>query len=193
MSPPLLTPVPPPAAGKQPIATLGRRYHFCASHRLHSDRYDEPTNRAIFGKCNNPHGHGHNYTVELLFRGPVDPTTGMVADLAALDEFALTHLLHPFNHQNLNTLPCFSRSVPSTENLAVEIHRIFRHFSPARLVSVHVQETSNNSFTYAGPTSVTPTIAHSAASPAASPVASPATPEQGTDLVTGEDSHSGAL
>lgn len=173
-----------PAAGKQPIAILGRRYHISASHRLHSDLFDEPTNQAVFGKCNNPHGHGHNYTVELLFRGPVDPTTGMVADLAQLDQFAAQHLLATFDHQNLNTLPCFTHRNPSTENLTLEIHRIFRHFRSACLVSIHVQETPNNSFTYTGPTFVTETVKHPAV-----------TPEQGTDLVTGDPtpSHSGAL
>lgn len=178
------TPALTPAAGKpQPIAHLGRRYHFSASHRLHSDLFDEPTNRAIFGKCNNPHGHGHNYTVELLFRGPVDSTTGMVADLAALDQFGATHLLQTFDHQNLNTLPCFARCTPSTENLTLEIHRIFRQFRGARLISVHIQETPNNSFTYTGQTSVTETV----------PDPTAEARNDGTDLVSGEESHSGVL
>lgn len=172
-----------PATSPQPIAYLGRRYHFSASHRLHSDLYDQATNRAVFGKCNNPHGHGHNYTVELLFRGPVDPVTGMVADLADLDRFAHDRLLSRFDHQNLNTLPCFARCVPSTENLTLEVHRIFRHFPGAPLRNVHIEETSNNSFTYTGETSVTETVTNTTAAP----------PEQGTDLVTGEDSHSGVL
>lgn len=177
------TPALTPAAGKpQPIAHLGRRYHFSASHRLHSDLFDEPTNQAVFGKCNNPHGHGHNYTVELLFRRPVDPTTGMVADLTALDSFAATHLLETFDHQNLNTLPCFAHCNPSTENLTLEIHRIFRHFRAAHLISVHVEETPNNSFTYTGPAPVTETVTNSAA-----------TSKYGTDLVTGEDSRAGVL
>lgn len=185
MSPQTPTPALTPAAGKpQPIAHLGRRYHFSASHRLHSDFYDAPTNQAVFGKCNNPHGHGHNYTVELLFRGPVDPTTGMVAGLAQLDQFAQDHLLAKFDHQNLNTLPCFSRSVPSTEILTLEIHRIFRHFrsQSVHLVSVHIEETPNNSFTYTGPTQ-----------PVSNPATTPAIPEHGTDLVSGEDSRAGVL
>ncbi len=169
--------------GTQPVATLGRRYHFSASHRLHSDCYDGPTNQAIFGKCNNPHGHGHNYTVELLFRGPVDPTTGMVADLAALDRFAADQLYARFDHQNLNTLLCFASCVPSTENLTLELYRIFRQFRGAQLHSVHVQETQNNSFTYDGEPAATKKTLNETA----------ITPESGTDLVTGETPHSGVL
>lgn len=166
-----------------PVAMLGRRYRFCASHRLHSESYDERTNRVVFGKCNNPHGHGHNYIVELLFSGPVDPITGMVCDLAQLDGFAQQHLHARFDHQNLNLLPCFARTVPTSENLTVEIYRIFRHFRGAHLSSVHVEETPNNSFTYTGPPSVIEPVTLSQA----------ATPEQGTDLVTGADSHAGVL
>ena len=186
MSTHLLTPDPVPApAVKQPIAILGRRYTFSASHRLHADTLDTPTNQSVFGKCNNPHGHGHNYTVELLFRGPIDPTTGMVLNLATLDHFARTHLLDAFDHQNLNTLPAFNHLVPTSENLTLEIHRIFRHFrsATATLASVHVEETANNSFTYTGSQSVTELSTNPEA----------LTPKQGTDLVTGGDAHSGTL
>ena len=173
------------AATTHPIATLGRRYTFSASHRLHSDTLDAPTNQSVFGKCNNPHGHGHNYTVELLFRGPVDPTTGMILDLADLDTFARTHLLDAFDHQNLNTVPAFTHLVPTSENLTLEVHRIARHFrsGTATLTGVHVEETPNNSFTYTGPASVIETVTNPQSR----------TPEQGTDLVTGQDSHSGVL
>ncbi len=137
-------------AATQPIAYLGRRYGFSASHRLHTDRLDDGANRSVFGKCNNPHGHGHNYRVEVLLRGPVDPVTGMVVDLAELDRFAETEILRRFDGQNLNTLPCFEHMVSTTENLTWEIARIFRRFrglsSGAELVNVHVEETSNNSF-----------------------------------------------
>jgi 6-pyruvoyltetrahydropterin/6-carboxytetrahydropterin synthase len=131
-------------------AYLSRRYHFSASHRLHSDAYDEPRNRDVYGKCNNPHGHGHNYTVQVTFSGQVDPVTGMVCNLADLDAFARVNLLDRFDHTNLNTLVCFANRVSTTENLSIEILRIFADFSMAHLEQVHVEETSNNSFDYVG-------------------------------------------
>ncbi|MDE1175250.1 MAG: 6-carboxytetrahydropterin synthase [Edaphobacter sp.] len=131
-------------------AYLSRRYHFSASHRLHTNRYDEAGNREVYGKCNNPHGHGHNYTVEVTLSGQVDPVTGMVCNLADLDTFAKTHLIERFDHMNLNTLPEFANQVSTTENLSIEVHRIFASFALARLERIHVEETSNNSFDYAG-------------------------------------------
>jgi 6-pyruvoyltetrahydropterin/6-carboxytetrahydropterin synthase len=129
---------------------LSRRYHFSASHRLHTEAYDAERNREVFGKCNNPHGHGHNYTVAVTFSGQVDPVTGMICNLADLDSFARTNLLDRFDHTNLNTLECFAESVSTTENLSVEVHRIFQRFPLAHLEQVHVEETSNNSFDFAG-------------------------------------------
>jgi 6-pyruvoyltetrahydropterin/6-carboxytetrahydropterin synthase len=134
-------------------AYLSRRYHLSASHRLHSDNYSAEQNHVVYGKCNNPHGHGHNYTVEVTLGGPVDPATGMVCDLGALDSFAREHLLSRFDHQNLNTLPEFQSSVSTTENFTREVHRIFTAFPHAQLTRVRIEETSNNSFEYAGPDS----------------------------------------
>ncbi|HMF53152.1 MAG TPA: 6-carboxytetrahydropterin synthase [Edaphobacter sp.] len=131
-------------------AYLSRRYHFSASHRLHSEAYDEAQNREVFGKCNNPHGHGHNYTVQVTFSGSVDPVTGMVCNLADLDAFAQTNLIERFDRTNLNLLDCFANRVSTTENLSVEIHRIFAGFSAAYLERVHIEETSNNSFDNVG-------------------------------------------
>lgn len=131
-------------------AYLSRRYHFSASHRLHSEAYGDAKNREIFGKCNNPHGHGHNYTVEVTFSGKVDPVTGMVCNLGDLDAFARTNLIDRFDQTNLNTLDCFRNRVSTTENLSIEIHRIFSNFSAAHLERVHIEETSNNSFDYVG-------------------------------------------
>ena len=130
-------------------AYLSRRYHFSASHRLQSDAFDERRNREVYGKCNNPHGHGHNYTVQVTFSGQVDPVTGMVCNLGDLDAFAKTNLMDRFDHTNLNALACFANRVSTTENLSVEVHRIFAGFTMARLERVHVEETSNNSFDYA--------------------------------------------
>jgi 6-pyruvoyltetrahydropterin/6-carboxytetrahydropterin synthase len=137
-------------------AHLSRRYHFSASHRLHTRSYDAAQNLAVFGKCNNPHGHGHNYTVQVTLSGPVDPTTGMVCDLAQLDAFAQTNLLARFDHTNLNTLDCFANKVSTTENLSIEVYRIFKDFAAAHLERVHIEETSNNSFDYAGETTPAP-------------------------------------
>jgi len=130
-------------------AYLSRRYHLSASHRLHSDAYTAEQNRATYGKCNNPHGHGHNYIVEVTFGGPVDEATGMVCDLGELDAFARTNLLERFDAMNLNTLDAFRDVVSTTENFTMEVHRIFAAFPSARLARVKIEETSNNSFEYA--------------------------------------------
>jgi 6-pyruvoyltetrahydropterin/6-carboxytetrahydropterin synthase len=137
-------------------AHLSRRYHFSASHRLHTEAYDSAQNAVVFGKCNNPFGHGHNYTVQVTLSGQVDPATGMVCNLADLDAFAQTNLLARFDHMNLNTLDCFANKVSTTENLSIEIYRIFRDFTAAHLEGVHVEETSNNSFDYAGEAPTSP-------------------------------------
>jgi 6-pyruvoyltetrahydropterin/6-carboxytetrahydropterin synthase len=131
-----------------PHVVLSRRYHLSASHRLHSAAFTEAENRAAYGKCNNPHGHGHNYIVEVAFSGPVDPATGMVCDLAALDSFAQMNLLIPFDHQNLNTLEAFRNLVSTTENFTIKVFDIFKNFPAATLTSIHIEETSNNSFAY---------------------------------------------
>jgi 6-pyruvoyltetrahydropterin/6-carboxytetrahydropterin synthase len=131
-------------------AYLSRRYGFSASHRLHSDSYSIEQNRDVFGKCNNPHGHGHNYVVEVTFGGQVDPVTGMICDLGALDRFAQERLTSVFDLTNLNTLEYFQTVIPSTENLAIVVHQIFLDFNGASLENVHVEETGNNSFDYRG-------------------------------------------
>ncbi len=131
-------------------AYLSRRYHFSAAHRLHTEALSPQANQTTFGKCNNPYGHGHNYTVEVTFGGPVDAATGMVTNLADLDAYARRHLLDPFDHTNLNTLPLFSALVPTTENLTLELHKIFALYPHAELTGIHVEETPNNSFSYSG-------------------------------------------
>ena len=136
------------AHSAQPRAYLSRRYRLSASHRLHSDAFTPEQNRAIYGKCNNPHGHGHNYVVEVTFGGPVDETTGMVCDLGELDAFARTNLLDRFDTMNLNTLDAFRDVVSTTENFTIEVFRIFRRFPGAQLQRVRIEETGNNSFDY---------------------------------------------
>jgi 6-pyruvoyltetrahydropterin/6-carboxytetrahydropterin synthase len=129
---------------------LHRRYRLSASHRLHSDAYTDEQNRAVFGKCNNPFGHGHNYIITVTVSGPVNPGTGMITNLADLDAFAEKELIARFDHQNLNTLPAFQHVVPSTENLCIEVHRIFSAYPHARLERIRIEETNNNSFEYSG-------------------------------------------
>ncbi len=133
-----------------PLAYLSRKYHFAASHRLHVDALSPERNREVFGKCNNPFGHGHNYIVQVTFAGRVDASTGMVTNLADLDDFAETRLIHAFDHRNLNTLACFRDAVPSTENLCLEVWRIFLEYPHATLKCVRVEETNNNAFEYFG-------------------------------------------
>jgi 6-pyruvoyltetrahydropterin/6-carboxytetrahydropterin synthase len=137
-----------------PVVQLGRRWHFCASHRLHVDALSAAENTRIFGKCNHPHGHGHNYTVEVSLRGAIDAATGMVVNLADLDAFAARELIERFDHRNLNTLDCFADRVSTTENLARELWSIFMKFNElfpqVELVRVRVEETANNSFEYFG-------------------------------------------
>jgi len=136
------------ATSAGPRAYLSRRYRLSASHRLHSEAYSEEENRAVYGKCNNPHGHGHNYVVEVTLGGPVNAETGMVCDLGELDAFAQANLLEHYDTKNLNTLDEFCEAVPTTENFTREIHRIFQGFRGAKVVRVRIEETGNNSFEY---------------------------------------------
>ena len=130
---------------------LTRRYMVAASHRLHSEKLSAAENRKTYGKCNNPYGHGHNYAVEVTVSGIVNPQTGMVCDLADLDECFRRAVLDRFDHQNLNTRPEFMDQVPTTENLVIIIYDILkREFGGAHLDKVRIEETSNNSFEYGG-------------------------------------------
>ena len=132
-------------------AHLTRRYMFSASHRLHSDEMSEEENRAIYGKCNNPYGHGHNYFLEVTVSGQVDQATGMVCNLADLDAFIEREVLARYGHENLNTIKEFTKEVPTTENLCIQIYEIVhRGFRFAHLERVRLEETMMNSFEYAG-------------------------------------------
>lgn len=132
-------------------AHLTRRYLFSASHRLHSRELSAAENLATYGKCNNPHGHGHNYKLSVTVSGQVDERTGMVCNLVDLDGFVQENVLEKFDHQNLNMLPLFCDQVPTTENLCVMIYDILqRGFRQAHLERVRLEETLMNSFEYAG-------------------------------------------
>lgn len=132
-------------------AYLGRRYMLSASHRLNSNALSAEENRATYGKCNNPFGHGHNYTVEVLVGGEVDPETGMVVNLAVLDEAVRSRVIDRFDHANLNLDPLFAHCVPTTENLCRDVFELLDGaVEHARLVRVRVEETENNFFEYSG-------------------------------------------
>ena len=129
------------------IAYFGRRYTISASHRLHTDALSAEENRATYGKCNNPHGHGHNYVVEVLVAGAVDPETGMVINLVLLDELVHAQVIERFDHANLNLDPLFANRVPTTENLSREVFALLRDALPnGKLERVRVEETENNFF-----------------------------------------------
>jgi len=131
-----------------------RRYRFSASHRLHSAFLSEAQNRALYGKCNNPFGHGHDYVVDVSVFGPADAATGRAADTACMDDLVRREVLEPFDHRNLNAeVAEFAVAVPTSENLAVEIcHRLKRHWKEAfpgpwpKLEKVRIEETPRNIF-----------------------------------------------
>ena len=128
-------------------AYFGRRYLLSASHRLHTAAFTAEQNRAVYGKCNNEHGHGHNYVVEVLVGGAVDAETGMVVDLVKLDEKVRARVLDRFDHANLNLDPLFADSVPTTENFCKAIFALLHDALPAgELEHVRVEETENNYF-----------------------------------------------
>ena len=134
-----------------PTTYFGRRYSLSASHRLHSEALSVEENREVYGKCNNPYGHGHNYVIEVLVGGAVDPESGMVINLTTLDGVVQTSVLERFDHTNLNCDPLFVNQVPTTENLTKTVFGILRNALPAgELEYVRVEETENNFFQFHG-------------------------------------------
>jgi len=132
-------------------AHLTRRYMFSASHRLHSPEMSEDENQRVYGKCNNPFGHGHNYALEVTVAGPIDSATGMVCNLVDLDTLVEREVLQRFDHENLNCIEAFRAVVPTTENLCIEIYRLLkRSFHNFNLEKVRLEETMMNSFEYTG-------------------------------------------
>src|ERR1700743_275872 len=130
-------------------AYFSRRYRFSASHRLHNEAFSAEQNREIYGKCNNPHGHGHNYVIEVMVGGQVDVQTGMVCDLVDLDAVVRREVVDRFDHANLDLDPLFQDQVPTTENLCMQVYGLIAAaFDRAELVRVRVEETNKNSFEY---------------------------------------------
>ena len=124
-------------------AHLTRRYIFSASHRLHNDEMSPQENVATYGKCNNPNGHGHNYTLEVTVKGDVNPRSGFVVDLKQLKEILNREVLDAMDHRFLNKeVPEFANRIPTTENLAITIwQRLAPKLKAAQLHRVRVYET----------------------------------------------------
>ena len=131
-----------------------RRYQFAASHRLHAPQLSDEENRRLYGKCNNPYGHGHNYVMEVSASGPVDARSGYAVDVASLDELVRRHVLRPFDHRNLNEdVNSFEGISPTSENLLVEICRRLKENWPTafpgewpKLEKIRIAETPRNIF-----------------------------------------------
>jgi len=131
-----------------------RKYRFSASHRLHAPEFSAAENRALYGKCNNPFGHGHNYEIAVTVRGPVQADSGRTVDIDVLDGLVRREVLEPFEHRNLNEeVEAFRTAVPTSENLGREVARRlkqnWRAAFPAdgpRLERVAIAETSRNAF-----------------------------------------------
>ncbi|HEX9285239.1 MAG TPA: 6-carboxytetrahydropterin synthase [Nitrospirales bacterium] len=131
---------------------LTRRYRFAAAHRLHTEALSETENRRVFGKCNNPNGHGHNYTLEVTLRGEIVPETGMITDLDRLDRTVEERVLRRFDHQHLNFDEAFAGKTTTGENLAILIWDILEKAVPSgTLQKIGLVETRDNYFEYAGP------------------------------------------
>src|SRR5579872_5317291 len=130
---------------------LNRRYRFSASHRLYQEGLSAEKNLEVYGKCSNPHGHGHNYILEVTVSGEVAADTGMVCNLADLDEFVHRHVIDPLDISNLNESDAFKHTIPTTENLCIFLYDLLKsRFHHANVERVRVEETNSNSFEYAG-------------------------------------------
>jgi 6-pyruvoyltetrahydropterin/6-carboxytetrahydropterin synthase len=137
--------------GDAPEVALTRRYQFSAAHRLHSPVLSEEENRKVFGKCNNPNGHGHNYTVEVTIRGPVSPETGMVTGLDHLDRVVSERVIQRFDHQHLNYDKAFAETVTTGENLVLLLWELLEKAVPEGVLDrIGLVETRDNYFEYCG-------------------------------------------
>jgi 6-pyruvoyltetrahydropterin/6-carboxytetrahydropterin synthase len=127
-------------------------YDFSASHRLHAATLSDDENRRVFGKCNNPNGHGHNYTLELTVTGALDARTGTIASLSEIDALVEAHVVQAFDHKNLNLdVPDFRETNPTAENIARAIwRRLDGRLSRGALHKVRLVETPRNAVEYRG-------------------------------------------
>ncbi len=131
-----------------------RTYTFSAAHRLYNPAFSDEQNQAVFGKCNNPNFHGHNYTFEVLLTGEVDPTTSMLINLVTLDTLVESAILEQVDHKNLNIdVPVFEGHITSAENIAKRFFSMLQPVLPSHvtLVGMKVQESQNNSAEFWNP------------------------------------------
>ena len=135
-----------------PIVSITRLLRFNAAHRVYNPALSDEENDRIFGKCNNPNWHGHNYTLEVTVEGEVDPRTGYVIDLGDLKRIAQRELVDHLDHKNLNLdVPFMTGTIPTTENLVLVCWRILApHVAPARLSRLRLWETENHYVDYEG-------------------------------------------
>jgi 6-pyruvoyltetrahydropterin/6-carboxytetrahydropterin synthase len=136
----------------QPHVTVTRRLTFNAAHRVHNPALSDEENDRIFGKCNNPNWHGHNYTLDVSVRGPIDERTGYVLDLGVLKGIVLENVVDKIDHRNFNLDVEFMHGViPTSENIIVAIWRqLVPVLGPGRLVKLVLWETNNNYVEYTG-------------------------------------------
>jgi 6-pyruvoyltetrahydropterin/6-carboxytetrahydropterin synthase len=133
------------------MVSLTKTFTFSAAHRLHSPALSEDENRTVFGKCNNLHGHGHNYELEVTVRGDIDPRTGMIIDLATLMQIVHQEVIERFDHKHLNEDTAEFRTLnPTGENIARVIWTLLKPRLGAQLTRVGVWETPKNFFEYRG-------------------------------------------
>lgn len=132
--------------------TVSRKAHFNAAHRLYRPDWTNEQNDSVFGKCNNPNFHGHNYDLIVSVKGEIDPQTGYVIDMKVLKDIIFEEVEAPFDHKNLNLdVPDFKDLNPTAENIAVVIwNRIRRRIDKAMEVEVTLYETPRNFVTYKG-------------------------------------------
>lgn len=135
-----------------PRCVVVRRLHFNAAHRLHNPARSEAWNRETFGPCNHPNYHGHNYELEVMVEGPIDPDTGYVVDVSVLKRIAEEQVVSLLDHRNLNLdVAWFRDRQPSAENIAVFIwERLAPHIPAGRLHRIRLWETPRNYVEYAG-------------------------------------------
>ena len=135
-----------------PIVTVTRRLRFNAAHRVHNPALPDEENARLFGKCNNPNWHGHNYELEVSATGPIDERTGYVVDLGRLKEVVEREVIEQVDHRNMNVDVPFMRGInPTTENIVVAIWRVLEPaVAPARLTRLRLKETENNWVEYDG-------------------------------------------
>ncbi len=134
------------------MVSVTRRETFSASHRLYNPAFSDEQNRAVFDKCANPNGHGHNYVLEVTVTGPPDPATGYVIDLKELKRIIRAEVTDKLDHRNLNLDVDFLKGViPTAENIAVAIWRVLEPRIPSGVLScVRLRETENNVVEYRG-------------------------------------------